>query len=415
MQHPDIPVTLTAKEKLEIIWSHLRSKNQNNVRDCSSEQSEKRQWPSYHEVLQDIRKSDYNEILTCPLDFHPGEPRKSKTKMEFNLSKRLSTEPSPASRQTGTSMSHKKTICAQGAVCTAKLELFEFPRDTINGRPYSGLLKPGTIVEHCLVRLSSTVQPLGMGSNKRMAKMMFGEKLASAKIFPGVAIKMFRSRQHSGNVLFLGSKVGQPETDFFSHCLCTQITSRMPVALKPILQTFRRYSQHPMALGLSDLCMYDKYGDVAADLNFPFCLTLHPHVRSKGSLDQDLTVNDMSEAAMVDRFLDDIQQIPEGTVLYDVFASPDPKSVACPNQLQRIGKIVSTSAMQKSPNDDGLFFRHQKKDEDLALRPDWIGELGTQVALKDGGKGTAATLSGWELFENQIQDGDYVDFEKASQ
>jgi hypothetical protein len=33
--------------------------------------------------------------------------------------------------------------------------------------------------------------------------------------------------------------------------------------------------------------------------------------------------------------------------------------------------------------------------------------------LKDGTKGTAATLAGWELFEHQIQDGGYVDFEKA--
>lgn len=427
---PEIPVSLTAKAKLDILWGHVASTNANansnsNADDPSVAAAEngKREWPSYNEVLQDIRKSDYNEILTCPLDLHPGKPKKSKlVKLDFKLPKnplllaqqqsqpqKLTSDPDPD--PDATLLHRKKTISAQGVVCTAKLQLFDFPENGMKGRPYSGLLKPGTTVEHCLVRLSSALQPMEMGNNKRVARMMFGEKLTSAKIFPGVAIKLFRSHQNSGNALFLGSKVGQSESEFFAHCLCSQITSRMPVTLKPILQIFKRYSQHPMALGLSDLCMYDADGEMAEDLNFPFCLTLHPRVRTKINLGRDLPDEEVDAMETLDSYLDDIQQIPKGTTLYDVYANPDPLSVTNVSKLQRIGRIVSTSTMKESPHDDGLFFRHQKKDEDFALRPEWKEDLSTKVVLKDGSRGTAATLAGWELFEHQIAEGGFIDFE----
>jgi hypothetical protein len=413
---PEIPVSFTAQEKLKVLWDHVLKGDLGDGDDIRvpEEQSGNREWPSYNDVLQDVRKSDYNELLTCPLDLHPGKPMKTKSKMEFKFPQSLSPQQPQATTDSSVTHLRKKTICAQGVVCTAKLELFDFPENGMKGRPYSGLLKPGTTVEHCLVRLSSALQPMEMGNNKRVARMMFGEKLTSAKIFPGVAIKMFRSQQNSGNALFLGSKVGQPEDEFFAHCLCTQITSRMPVTLKPILHIFKRYSQNPMALGLSDLCMYDADGQMADDLNFPFCLTLHPRVRTKIALGRDLGDEDTSETETLDSYLDDIQQIPKGTTLYDVFASPDPLSVSNVGKLQRIGRIVSTSAMEESPQDDGLFFRHQKKDEDIALRPEWKDDLSTKVVLKDGSKGTAATLAGWELFEHQIADGGFIDFEHAN-
>jgi len=413
---PEVPVSFTAREKLEVLWKYIQFEEDiadGDGRVNSTNANGKREWPSYNEVLNDIRKSDYNEILTCPLDLHPGKPSTKKSKLEFKLPNILTTKTVPPPPAPTEIYSRKKTICAQGVVCTGKLELFDFPPG-MKGRPYSGLLKPGSTVEHCLVRLSSALQPMEMGNNKMVARMMFGEKLTSAKIFPAVAIKLFRSEQNSGNALFLGSKVGQPEDEFFAHCLCTQITSRMPVTLKPILQIFKRYSQLPTSLGLSDLCTYDADGKMAPDLNFPFCLTLHPRVRTKINMGRDLAEDDASESEGLDSFLDDLQMIPKGTTLYDVFASPDPLSVANVNKLQRIGRLVSTSAMKKSPDDDGLFFRHQKKDEDLALRPDWKDDLETKVELKDGSKGSAATLAGWELFEHQIHDGGYIDFEKAN-
>jgi hypothetical protein len=187
--------------------------------------------------------------------------------------------------------------------------------------------------------------------------------------------------------------------------LSSQLTSRMPVTLKPIVRIFKKYSQHPLALGLSNLCSYDAEGEMASDLNFPFCLTLKPKVKTNPLAEEQ------DDSTTLDSFLDDIHKIPPGTVLYDIFASPDPLSVADASKLQRIGRLVTTSRMKESPQDDGLFFRHQKKDEDFALRPHWKQDLDNKVVLKDGTKGTAATLAGWGLFEHQIHDGGYVDFE----
>jgi hypothetical protein len=261
--------------------------------------------------------------------------------------------------------------------------------------------------------------------NSRVARMLFGAKLSNAKLFPAVAIKVFRGGQQmdSANTLFLGCKVGQQEDNFFAHCVCSQLTSRMPVTLKPILRIFKKYSEHPLALGTSNMCTYNANGDMSEDLNFPFCLTLKPCVNSSSysteekaatTSKQQTNQNQQDTTKVVlDSFLDDICKIPAGTVLYDIFASPDPLSVASVHKLQRIGRIIATSEMRLSPPDDGLFFRHQKKDEDFQLRPHWKQDLSTQVVLKDGTKGTAATLAGWELFEHQIQDGGYVDFEKA--
>jgi hypothetical protein len=383
---------VSARDQQEQIWQNLKDSS------SSALSSDDRAWPSYNDVLQDVRKTDYNEILTCPADIYPlAEGR-------------------------------DKTICPQGAVCCAKMELFPFP-EHCKGRPYGGLLTPGSTIEHCIVRLSSALQPMDTsGQNRRISRMVLGNRLANAKVFPGVAIKLFRGNGvESGNMLFLGCKVGQEEEDFFAHCLSTQITSSMPFTLKPILSLFQKYSSHPLLLGNSNLCAYDSQGEMSLEFNFPFCLTLKPKVQSvttspptyNKQASSPITMKEKQTAKEkhckpMDSFLDGIMKLPSGTVLYDLFASPDPLSVADGAKLQRIGRIVSTSEMILSPANDGLFFRHQRKDEDFKFKPHWKDELDTSVVLKNGRKGSVASVGGWKLFEEQIQAGGYIDFESPS-
>jgi hypothetical protein len=304
-------------------------------------------------------------------------------------------------------------------VCCARLELFPLPGDGSSLSPYSGILTPGTTSDACLLRLSSALQSTGDG-NKRMARIIFGPKLTNARVFPAVALKVFREDSlASANALFLGSKTGQTEDDFFAHCVSTQLTSRMAPTLKPILRVFKRYSDHPLALGLSDLCSFSvDGGEPCEEITFPYCLTLQPCIDHFGvrewnaeqkSVPGTRGGNGANDAD--DGFLDDLQRIPPGSSIYSVFASPDPASVADPSRLQRIGRIVTTSEMIDSPEDDRLFFRHQNKDEDFVLRPEWIADLNTKVSMKDGSKGTSQTLAGWELFEEQIASGTYRDYE----
>eukprot|EP00980_Cylindrotheca_fusiformis_P003611 scaffold812_cov124-Cylindrotheca_fusiformis.AAC.3 len=382
MSTPPDDIKLSPADQQRQVWE--------KVKHVSSAQlpSSSREWPSYNDVLQDVRKTDYNEILTCPDDIRAlGKDR-------------------------------DKTICPQGAACCAKLELFPLP-DDCKGRPYTGLLSPGGTIQHCIVRLSSALQPMNStGQNRRIASMVLGSRLANAKLFPSVAIKLFRGGNiESGNILFLGCKVGQEEEDFFSHCLSTQITSSMPTPLKPILGLFKKYSSNPLLLGNSNLCAYNSKGEACEDFNFPYCLTLKPIVRQEKtpSTTRETTQKTANKQDKpTESFLDGIMNLPSGTVLYDLFASPDPLSVADGTKLQRIGRLVSTSEMIFSPPNDGLFFRHQKKDEDFRFKPHWKEDLDTTVTLKNGRKGTVASVAGWKLFEEQIGEGGYIDFESST-
>lgn len=366
---------LSASEQQKQIWQRLIDGQQQRTNHTSKAD---RPWPSYYEVLQDVRKTDYNEILTCPHDIH------------------------------AVAKGRDKKICPLGTVCCAKLELFPNNANDTTTQPYTGLLSPGQTVEHCIVRLSSALEALEDGENRIFAKTVLGSRLVNAKIFPGVAIKMFRGNGiESGNMLFLGCKVGQESEDFFAHCVSTQVTSQMPLTLKPILQVFKRYSKQPLLLGTSNLCAYDTEGNsMNTDFNFPFCLTLRPRYSCQAEIQA------CPHHRTTGSFLDDLQKIPPGTVLYDLFASPDPLSVADGSKLQRIGQIVSTSEMIFSPPNDGLFFRHQNKDEDFKLKPEWKKQLDQTVLLKNGRKGSVASVAGWKLFEQQINEGGYVDFER---
>lgn len=381
---------MSPREKRDLVWNQLLEKKLGKQGSTTL-----RQWPSYNDVLNDVRKSDYNDILTCPHDIHPAETiAGSKT----------------------------KTICPLGVVCCAKLELFPFPEDRSGGIiPYTGLLSPGTNNECCLLRLSSALQSTG-GGNRRMARLLFGPKLTNAKIFPAVVLKVFRRNPaDSANALFLGSKTGQVEDDFFAHCVSTQLTSRMAPTLTPILRIFKRYSDHPLALGLSNCCSCSAGNGEACDgVNFPYCLTLQPCIdkfggRSGNGGQKAVPGTPRYQATKDgdDAFLDDLRSIPPQSIIYNVFASPDPVSVTDPSKLQRIGRIVTTSEMIDSHDDDGLFFRHQNKDEDFLLRPEWKSDLKTKVTMKDGSKGTSQSLAGWELFEEQIESGTYRDFESG--
>ena len=67
--------------------------------------------------------------------------------------------------------------------------------------------------------------------------------------------------------------------------------------------------------------------------------------------------------------------------------------------------------MRRSPPGHDLVFKHQAKEEDFALRPEWVSELDTPVPIKGGGSGPARVHAGWNLFERLIAEGRFVDFE----
>ena len=393
----------------------------------------RRQWPSYDTVVSDITQSDYSENLQCPHDL----------------------------RFVGSG----KTLCPHGVICKAKIEMFDHPsssnhqKDSSLPPAYTGLLKPGQTVEHCIVRLSSAMRPPNDVVKNPVAQAVLraaGSKLRKANLFPCAAIKCFRGNNvPSGNLLFSGCKVGQIEPDYFAHCQCTQLSERMSPALKPLVRPFWKYSDHPLSLGISDYCAYDVDGNASKgegkDIQFPYVLILNP-VMNMGSdaraetslerLDSAFTTgasldpaehstgstlkglsediakkkkakkvkNDSKEAEPFDKFLDDLGQIEPGTVLFDIYACPEPKAIPDPARLERIGRIVTVSELIPSPPNDNLFFRHQRKEADFALRPEWPSQTKMKCSVGKE-KGSIRKLAGWELFEAMILAKKYVNFE----
>eukprot|EP00439_Symbiodinium_sp_Y106_P085558 s254_g28.t4 len=70
--------------------------------------------------------------------------------------------------------------------------------------------------------------------------------------------------------------------------------------------------------------------------------------------------------------------LPAGTTLYEVYACPSPGAAFESGWLQLIGRIISASKFIPEPASESLHqlrFRHQRKEEDYVLRPEWLQEL----------------------------------------
>ena len=76
---------------------------------------------------------------------------------------------------------------------------------------------------------------------------------------------------------------------------------------------------------------------------------------------------------------------------------------------------LRVALLRYSGPNDGLFFKHQRKEEDYVLEPTWAEEAAATLCRPDGTKGSegpVAKLAGWELFEHQIHAGGWRDLEK---
>ena len=70
-------------------------------------------------------------------------------------------------------------------------------------------------------------------------------------------------------------------------------------------------------------------------------------------------------------FRTDLATIPSGSTLWNIYATNVPTELGGDEQL--IAKMVTASAMNPSTfGDNHLYFRHERMDDDLALRPEWV-------------------------------------------
>ena len=176
----------------------------------------------------------------------------------------------------------------------------------------------------CIIRLSSAMRPPSEGITSTWGRTLLytlsNDKIRNAQIFPCAAIKVFRSNNApSGNLLFGESKLGQCETNFFAHCLCTSMTEQTPRPIKPLVRKFWTYSDYPLSLGVSDFCKTRIDGTVVDDdeVSFPFAIILRPlvhnHIGSIPSSEHPAMQGKVNNS--FDSFLDQTTVLPIGTKL----------------------------------------------------------------------------------------------------
>jgi len=108
------------------------------------------------------------------------------------------------------------------------------------------------------------------------------------------------------------------------------------------------------SLGLEDLASYNQTGKKSQPAKFPFRLVFKPNPELRNKYSDNYQTF----------FLDQLKEIKEGTVLYDVYAVENP---GC--EEKKIGELTMTSKFTSSHfADEKLFFQHHAVDAEDKTR-----------------------------------------------
>ena len=272
--------------------------------------------------------------------------------------------------------------------------------------------------EHCLVRCSLARRTAAGTSEKVTAT-------------PGIGIKFFRSGCHSGNVLAMYGVDGQHSWNFFRYPLRTAVEDATEFKTKLLGKAFAKSGTFPGRIGLSDMAARDELGMEPEDqVDFPFQLEFHPtpelcaRFSDEFGADELAYVSEMGAMAGHEHIKSQLETLSSGDVVFEVRAWPDPwvadraklEGLSTEIDAMRkrdggdtakpategeailsgatapvtIGKLILTSDFVESSYADGkLFFKHQRYEEDLNLRPEWgcpawyaLAQNGANIANK---------------------------------
>jgi hypothetical protein len=314
-------------------------------------------WPSLTAIYNEIVKGDYSQLLENRADIKAsGSP--------------------------------PKRLCAIGMVARAAIEWLP---DATQSQRWTGLFA-GESTGLGILRLSTACDPPlespSIPAPLRVVAKLFGGSLRDARLFPCVAFKVPRKGTTSANLLLAGRKTGQADGNFFASCVATALTEKAAGAIKPVLDAFRRYSRYPTHLGLSDFAHLDRDGRRAPEPRFPWCLCFRPTAAAR------------ARGASAPSFLQQLDALEPGAVLYDIFAAATPEAVTADGAadgLLHVGRLVLHSRFIRSTADSLLVFHHQPKEEDYALRPDWEAEHTDEKRRTVGAENFARLIRKQEL------------------
>jgi hypothetical protein len=208
-------------------------------------------------------------------------------------------------------------------------------------------------------------------ANNVLVRFSTATEADSNGMTPALAIKAFRDGYPSANIIAMYELDGQKSLNFFENNLCTHLAARptLPAKLQILGAKFKIQSSYPGCLGLSEFASYTESGAKVTWPQFPWVLMFQPNPALSKSMSGN---KDTDIAGVLSR------TIPQGSILYKIYAVPDPWS---PNQLEYLGYIETTSAFRASAFGDlTVFFKHTFEEEDLAIRDDWADYFGDSDA-----------------------------------
>eukprot|EP00931_Biecheleriopsis_adriatica_P104636 TRINITY_DN79284_c0_g1_i1.p1 TRINITY_DN79284_c0_g1~~TRINITY_DN79284_c0_g1_i1.p1 ORF type:complete len:615 (-),score=95.89 TRINITY_DN79284_c0_g1_i1:21-1865(-) len=270
----------------------------------------------------------------------------------------------------GGSASSSKRRASEAVCCLVRAEWFE--------SRYSGLFRKA---DFGLARLSIMKPQEPLGILRSFASLFSSELEAEERgLATALALKFFRGGEApSGNLLLVGQASSIPREDgVLGQCLCSQSAQVGCDGPAGSAQAsgLTRHSAWPHATGLSAFATLgqdgrETRGGLEGDVvECPWALVLKP---LSGNLPPAST-----DSGELCRPLARILQMAPGTTLYEVFACPSPGAAFEAGWVQLIGRIVTASKFIREPHSESmpqLRFRHQRKEEDYMLRPEWLQEL----------------------------------------
>ena len=174
----------------------------------------------------------------------------------------------------------------------------------------------------------------------------------------------------SANILLKKSKVDSPWIyDFFSLRLSNHLVST-PLSVSPLVLQNTAYKACSTGacitkLGLSNACQYDQEGNIYENIIFPFRIEFSP---------TPYVHQDWRKPDTLQDWLNNLASIPKGGKLYTIRGYENPNDKVGVN----LGEMITTEDCTTSYfGDTRLAFKHQRVDEDIALRPEWHDALQT--------------------------------------
>lgn len=213
-----------------------------------------------------------------------------------------------------------------------------------------------------ILSVSGKYTGIFQGADCALLRLSLTYKTAGSKpVAPGIALKVLRDRVPSANVSALVSLDGQgKDFNFFKNPMSNIVPTGKDIGQKLVHGMFSRTSKYPEELVLQHMAEISSLGKKSSRIVTPRQLFFVPakSVKSFSSNEHDVR--------------DDFLSIPEGTVIYHLYALSEkyknfdysnytPDMVAkFVTESEHIADIISTSEFAASEfGDDGIFFRHQ--------------------------------------------------------